>query len=237
VARCVDDHERCKDLGGESRDKVARAIDKAHRLAIDLGGEDFGRQREERAPCHVPEESHAAQRDREQNLIRLLQRAEQNHERREPDEAHEVLDQASIIEITRMRTALEVLALRYAIPNLTQDDITCAENAMHKGNTARDISTWEAANREFHAGIYRPCQMPRLLSHIDALHEARLRYMYATSTLIEWDVKSENEHLQSLEAIRAKDGRSACALMEKHIDDAGCILVDAVGSLHTQTDE
>ncbi|MDR7009386.1 GntR family transcriptional regulator [Paraburkholderia strydomiana] len=148
-----------------------------------------------------------------------------------------VLDQASIIEITRMRTALEVLALRYAIPNLTQDDITCAENAMHKGNTARDISTWEAANREFHASIYRPCQMPRLLSHIDALHEARLRYMYATSTLIEWDVKSENEHLEILEAIKAKDGRSARALMEKHINDAGSILVAAVSSLHTQTDD
>jgi len=61
--------------------------------------------------------------------------------------------------------------------------------------------------------------------------------MYATSTLIEWDVKSENEHLKILEAIKAKDRRSACALMEKHINDAGDILVAAVGSLQTQTNE
>lgn len=142
-----------------------------------------------------------------------------------------LLDQASIVEITRMRTALEVLALRYAIPNLTQDDIASAEAAIKEADRCHDISTWEEANRNFHASLYRACSMPRLLSNIDALHEARLRYMYATAAVIEWEEKSEEEHLSIIDAVRARDVAAACALLEKHIDDAGDILVAAVGTL------
>lgn len=143
-----------------------------------------------------------------------------------------MLDQASIIEITRMRAALEVLALKYAIPNLTEDDIASAEAAMKQADLCRDMSCWEEANRRFHASLYRPCAMPRLLSNIDALHEARLRYMYATATMIEWEGKSEEEHLEIVNAVKARDIPSACALLERHINDAGEILVAAVGTLH-----
>jgi DNA-binding GntR family transcriptional regulator len=130
-----------------------------------------------------------------------------------------------------MRTALEVLALRHAIPNLTQNDIALAEEAINQANRCCDISAWEEANRNFHASLYRPCNMARLLANIDALHEARLRYMYATATVIEWEEKSEEEHLSILDAVKARDVVAACALLEKHIDDAGKILVAAVGAL------
>jgi DNA-binding GntR family transcriptional regulator len=142
-----------------------------------------------------------------------------------------LLDQASIVEITRMRTALEVLALRHAIPNLTDSDIALAEAAISQANGCHDISTWEEANRNFHASLYRPCKMARLLSTIDALHEARLRYMYATATVIQWEEKSEEEHLNIIDAVRARDVATACALLEKHIEDSGEILVEAVGAL------
>ena len=85
-----------------------------------------------------------------------------------------LLDQASIIEIMRMRAALEVLALRYAIPNLTEHDVALAENALTQAEHCDDITTWEEANRDFHSILYRPCGMARLLSNIDGLHEARL---------------------------------------------------------------
>jgi len=142
-----------------------------------------------------------------------------------------LLDQASIVEITRMRAALEVLALRYAIPNLTQNDIASAEAAIKEADCCHDISAWEEANRNFHASLYRPCNMARLLANIDALHEARLRYMYATATLVEWEAKSAEEHSALLDAVGARDVEAACALLEKHIDDAGQILAAAVGEL------
>lgn len=142
-----------------------------------------------------------------------------------------LLDQASIIEITRMRAALEVLALRHAMPHIGAHDIALAESAMAQAESCADIGTWEEANRRFHASLYRPCAMPRLLSHIDSLHEARLRYMYATATVIDWHAKSEDEHTGILDAVRRRDVTSACECMARHIDDAGAILVAAVGAL------
>ena len=142
-----------------------------------------------------------------------------------------LLDQTSIVEITRMRTALEVLALRYAIPNLTKNDIASAEKAIIQAHSCCDISTWEEANRLFHSSLYRPCAMGRLLSTIEALHQARLRYMYATARIIDWNAKSEEEHLGIIVAIKARDVASACTLLERHIDKAGVILMAAVGSL------
>jgi len=73
--------------------------------------------------------------------------------------------------------------------------------------------------------------MARLLSNIDGLHEARLRYMYATATVIDWSAKSEEEHLGIMDAIKRRDIASACAFLDRHINDAGDILVAAVGTL------
>ncbi|WP_414447153.1 GntR family transcriptional regulator [Burkholderia sp. 22PA0099] len=141
------------------------------------------------------------------------------------------LDQASIVEITRMRSALEVLALRHAIPNLTEADLALAEDAIAQAEQSRDIAAWEEANRHFHASLYRPCGMPRLLSDIDSLHEARLRYMYATAAMIDWNAKSEAEHIALVAAARRGDVALACSLLEQHVSDAGDILVAAVGTL------
>jgi len=55
--------------------------------------------------------------------------------------------------------------------------------------------------------------------------------MYATATVIDWRPKSEEEHLGILDAIKRRDIASACAFLERHINDAGEILVAAVGAL------
>lgn len=142
-----------------------------------------------------------------------------------------LLDRESIVEIMRMRTALEVLALKHAVPNIAAHDIALAEKAIADAEHCKDITEWEDANRRFHSSLYRPCAMPRLLAHIDGLHEARLRYMYATAAVIDWNAKSEEEHRDMIDAIKRRDVAAACALLERHIDDAAEILVDAVGTL------
>ena len=144
-----------------------------------------------------------------------------------------LLDRESIVEITHMRAALEVLALKHALPNLTQNDIALAEKAIAAADCAHDITTWEEANRSFHSNLYRPCRMVRLLSNIETLHEARLRYMYATATVIDWNAKSEAEHLEIIDAIKMRDVKRACSLLERHISDAGDILVAAVATLQS----
>lgn len=141
------------------------------------------------------------------------------------------LDQASLVEITRMRVALEVLALKYAIPALTDNDIVLAERAARQVDCSKDMRTWEDANRRFHLALYRPCQMPRVLHDIETLHEARLRYMYATATVIDWNPGSHDEHLEIIAAVKIRDTARACLLLEEHIAEAGNILLTAVGSL------
>lgn len=141
------------------------------------------------------------------------------------------LDQASLVEITRMRVALEVLALKYAIPNLTDEQIVLAERTAKQLDGSKDMSTWEGANRRFHLILYRPCQMPRVLHDIGTLHEARLRYMHATATIIDWNPSSQDEHLEIISAVKIRDAAHACLLLEEHIVQAGDILLAAVEQL------
>ena len=138
------------------------------------------------------------------------------------------LDEASVIEITRMRGALESLALRCAIPAITAHDLACAESSIKAGTTAQDIQQWESANRAFHEALYRPCRMPRLLSSIDMLYESRTRYMYVTASSVDWDPRSQQEHEQLLAAVRANDVAKACHILEQHIEDAGEILLQSL---------
>jgi histidine ammonia-lyase len=116
-----------------------------------------------------------------------------------------LLDCAPIVEITRMRVELESLALRNAIPNVTEHDIARAHRAIDRARGCREINAWEEANRHFHNSLYRACGMSRLLTNIEDLHEARLRYMYATAGQIDWSAKSEDDHLEILDAIKARD--------------------------------
>jgi len=138
------------------------------------------------------------------------------------------LDEASIIEITRMREALESLALRHAIPATTPADIARAEAAIVAGAKARGMAQWEAANRAFHDALYRPCAMPRLMGSIDMLHESRLRYMHATAVHVDWDPASQHEHRALLAAVVKRDVDRACRLLEAHIAESGAAIVGAL---------
>jgi DNA-binding GntR family transcriptional regulator len=140
------------------------------------------------------------------------------------------LDDASIVEITCMRVALESLALRRAMPAIAAGDVARAKAAIEAGAEAQDMQAWEAANRAFHEALYRPCAMPRLLAGIDMLHESRTRYMHATASCVAWDPGSQREHRQLLAAVRKGDVEQACRLLEKHIADAGETLMQGLAA-------
>ena len=58
--------------------------------------------------------------------------------------------------------------------------------------------------------------------------------MYATAAVIDWNVKSADERLGIMDATKRRDVAAACALLERHINDAGDILVAAVATLQNQ---
>src|SRR5580692_3880166 len=74
------------------------------------------------------------------------------------------LDATAIREISEMRAALEVVALRHAAPKLTQAHLAKIELALIEGENAATLLELEAANRTFHQALVTPCAMPRLLA-------------------------------------------------------------------------
>ena len=142
------------------------------------------------------------------------------------------LDPAVVLEVTEMRAALETLALRLALPHLTERDLDVAREALVEGEASDQILIWEAANRRFHRVLTAPCGMPRLMASIDDLHRSDARFLFATWKDLDWQPRSDSEHWAILDAMRIGDGETAGRLLEDHVREAGQALIER---LHVQT--
>jgi DNA-binding GntR family transcriptional regulator len=131
------------------------------------------------------------------------------------------IDPAAVIEVTEMRAALETLALRHALPKLTEADIAAAAEAQAAGATSTDIAVWEEANRRFHRALTAPCALPRLMATIDDLHQVGARFLFATWKELEWQPRSDDEHRVIMSAIGKRNARGAIAALSEHILAAG----------------
>jgi DNA-binding GntR family transcriptional regulator len=131
------------------------------------------------------------------------------------------LNPATVMEVTEIRAALEVLALRHAAPKITEADLSAAGAAQSEGEASADISVWEAANRRFHRALVVPCAMPRLMASIDDLHQVSARFLFATWQELEWQPRSDDEHRVILARLRAGNVEGATTALEHHILVAG----------------
>ena len=138
------------------------------------------------------------------------------------------LEAEGIHEITEMRATLEALALQHALPQIMEADLEAAKEALERGESSDDIAVWEDANRAFHNALIRPCAMPRLLATIDDLQSSSARFLFATWRDLDWQHRSEKEHLEILSAVVANDGSHAIETLIRHISSAGQALVSAV---------
>src|ERR1700721_3934435 len=66
------------------------------------------------------------------------------------------LDAGSVREISEMRAALEVVALRHAAPRLTPAHLARIELALIEGANAKTLQEFEAATRGFHQALVMP---------------------------------------------------------------------------------
>lgn len=138
------------------------------------------------------------------------------------------LDPAGVLEVARMRAALEALALRHALPLLSGEDLASARLAIAAGAASADIVAWEEANRRFHMALLAPCGMPRLVAAIADLHSASARHLQATWRRLGWKPRSDDEHLAILAAIEARRAAAAEELLQRHILAAGEALAGAL---------
>jgi DNA-binding GntR family transcriptional regulator len=135
------------------------------------------------------------------------------------------LDPAAIHEVTQMRAALEALALREAMPNMTEATWAAAERALDDGEASSEIAVWERANRRFHHALAAPCGMPRLLAQLDELHQVSARFLFAAWQGLDWRPRSDEEHREILRLIRLHEADKAADLLARHIAAAGDALI------------
>jgi DNA-binding GntR family transcriptional regulator len=131
------------------------------------------------------------------------------------------IDPVAVHEVTEMRAALEVLALRHAAKVLTAADLHEGRQAIAAGEASDDLIVWEEANRRFHRALVAPCRMPRLLQAIDDLHQAGARYLLAVWKDLDWEQRSDTEHHAILRKLESADADGAATLLRDHILAAG----------------
>jgi DNA-binding GntR family transcriptional regulator len=123
-------------------------------------------------------------------------------------------------ELAEMRVALEVLAVRQAVPLLQDSDIEAARNALDAGQQAPTLPLRAAHNWAFHRALYAPAQRPFLMSQLDTLWRHADRYLQFAWSRARYEHKSDAEHAGLLAACAARDVRLAARLTREHILEA-----------------
>ena len=126
---------------------------------------------------------------------------------------------ADFLEIYDMRIAAEVLAIRSAMPHLTNAQIgKAAEVQVEIEKTPPQ--NFGPLNVKLHMTLYEPSTRPRLLGHIQNLGEAADRYTFMCSVDQAFRDKSNAEHHELINACFARDEDAASRCLQKHIGDA-----------------
>jgi Transcriptional regulators len=169
-------------------------------------------------------ERHAASRMPVRDALRIL--AQEGFVDLAPNRGARVavLDPAGFREICEMRVALETLAIRLAMPELTESRIDRAAQVQAEAE-AGGIADFGALNALFHATLYEPCARPRLLAQIAALHDLGDRYMRIAAVELDYLARSHAEHRAILAVCRRRDAAEAADLIERHIAAAGAELL------------
>lgn len=136
-----------------------------------------------------------------------------------------VLSSAEVDEIYAMRIALETLALQRAIPHLTIAGLTRAEALLNQLDQEPQVARWSELNWEFHALLYQPANLPRVMNWVSTLHINVARYMVLYLAGLDYQATSQAEHRAILTACRQGQIESACAHLRHHLQSAADHLV------------
>lgn len=154
-----------------------------------------------------------------------------------------VLTAEDLVEIYRVREALEGMAARLAAENMSDEEVAglaglLAEHEQQPG-LQDDTSYYQReGDLDFH---YRVIQGSHNATLIDLLigemyHRVRM-YRYQVATVANRPRKALGEHRRILEAIEARDGEMAEMLMRRHISRARQTLEDQTRIEHLQNEK
>lgn len=136
------------------------------------------------------------------------------------------LSAEEVDEIYAMRIALETLALRRAIPGLTRADFVRLDGLITIMDDERAALKWSELNWEFHAALYAPCKMPRLLDQIRALHVNVQRYVVVyLAASDDYHAEAQRQHRVILKACQRGNADAAAEQLAKHLGQAATKMV------------
>lgn len=130
------------------------------------------------------------------------------------------LSSQEFLDAYRVREALEELAIRLALPNLTADDmeeLARLQADMRSHASARDAEAFFGANRAFHALFIERSHNDYLRNIYYPLMDQMRRHLSSSLGLRGGLERSIDEHQAILDAIRAGDASEASRLLREHI--------------------
>jgi DNA-binding GntR family transcriptional regulator len=129
------------------------------------------------------------------------------------------MDATEIREIFALRDLLESQALSLSIPTLADEKLDEAAQVLARIDAEPDVARWGALNRTFHLALYSACGNARLLSLIEAHHNAADRYVRMLLSSLDYRGVSQAEHRELLAACRKRDAAEAVRVLKKHLCD------------------
>lgn len=130
------------------------------------------------------------------------------------------IDPNELRENFEMREAAETLAIRLALPHLSNAHIDRAAEIQDQIESCK-IEDFGRLNKAFHLSLYEPSSRPRLLAHIGSLHDIAERYHRFTLQQLDYFDRSSADHRAIVDACYKRDAERAISLTSSHIVDAG----------------
>lgn len=123
-------------------------------------------------------------------------------------------------EIFDIRLFLELGALELAIPNLTEANLTEAENILREADAEMESARWGRLNWRFHEILYQAAGRAKLMDLIRNMHNNVERYMRLYLSTMNCQKKSQAEHRALLQACMERDVKEAQEILRRHMTDA-----------------
>jgi DNA-binding GntR family transcriptional regulator len=131
-------------------------------------------------------------------------------------------------EVFAIRAELETLALRLAMPAVTQPETLAElERLMDlMDEQADDPTEWRSTNEEFHKALYEPSDSPRLLGLIHNLWIVVEPYLRMYVRSLPGLRESQKQHRAIVEHLVAGDVAAAQAILREHLEGTRLVVLE-----------
>lgn len=123
-----------------------------------------------------------------------------------------------VVEYYEMREVLEALAIRNAVPNITDDGIRELEELLDAMDAADDHDDFSALNHRFHSTLYAWSKRPRLCATIAGLAQRTSGYASLVIDDAMRSGRSSTDHHRILDACRRRDADAAAEAIREHLE-------------------